>query len=93
MPSKLNEKKVTVPQWETRKSKTKKDKKVNSLWPVEMTMQEVVDKLKEKVPGLKGHIYRATNQWRCCKADIENIQPGTVLTIEDYQMNLVVQFF
>ena len=58
-----------------------------------MTMQEVVDKLKEKVPGLKGHIYRATNQWRCCKADIENIQPGTVLTIEDYQMNLVVQFF
>ena len=93
VPNKLTQKKVTVPQWEIRKSKTKKDKKVNSLWPVEMTMQEVVDKLKEKVPGLKGHIFRAANQWRCCKADIENIQPGTVLTIEDYQMNLVVQFF
>ena len=38
-----------------------RQKKVNSLWPVEMTMQEVVDKLKEKVPRLKGHIFRATN--------------------------------
>ena len=98
VPQTISQKKVSVPQWETRVSTTKKDKKgnakkVNSLWPVELTLQQAVDKLKGKVPALKAHIYRAANQWKCCKEDLENLQPGTVLTIEDFQMNIEVQFF
>ena len=98
VPQTISQKKVSVPQWETRVSTTKKDKKgnakkVNSLWPVELTLQQAVDKLKGKVPALKAHIYRAANQWKCCKEDLENLEPGTVLTIEDFQMNIEVQFF
>ena len=93
VPESLQQKNVTVPQWEVRPSPTKKGKKVNSLWPVELTVQEAAKKLSSKMSGLKAHIYRAANQWKCCKADLENLKPGCLLTIEDYQMNLTVEFF
>ena len=56
-------------------------------------MEKAAKKLQDELPALKAHIYRAANQWKCFKADMENLHPGTLLSIEDYQMNLVIQFY
>lgn len=58
-----------------------------------MTVAALAAKYEEQIGSLAAHIYRAAHQWDSFKEQQENLEPGTVLSVEDYQMNLTVEHF
>ena len=82
---------VTVLQWATTEC-PRKQKKVHTLVPMTMSLEEAARRHDEQLNILTGHVYRAARQWQACKLDIQNLGEGEVLCIEDYQMNLEISF-
>ena len=82
---------VTVLQWATIEC-PRKQKKVHTLVPMTLSLEEAARRHDEQLNTLTGHVYRAARQWQACKLDIQNLGEGEVLSIEDYQMNLEISF-
>ena len=89
--------------WESQKvkvtktnQKTKKictfEKNIFSLYPKKMTLKETVEYLKSMIPNIKLHIYTSHKQWKAHEILRSNLTPGSIITIEDYQMNLEVSY-
>ena len=102
-PSELGVKEVKFTMWERQKvmvtktnNKTKKvstfEKKVFTLYPKTLSLDESVEKLMSILPNLKLHIYTAHKQWKAHEILRSNLVPGSIITIEDYQMNLEVSY-
>ena len=68
------------------------EKKVFSLYPEELTLQTAIDKLRNCLPKLCNHIYTAHRQWQAHSLLRNNLDESSVITVEDYQMNIEVEF-
>ena len=96
--AKLKSTNTTIHQWKTQAQKVKNkkgewiEKKVYSLYPIEMTLQEAIDELRESLPKLCKHIYTAHRQWHAHSTLRTNLDESSVITVEDYQMNIEVEF-
>ena len=102
-PTELGVKEVKFSTWESRKvkitktnQKTKKvctyDKTVFTLFPKTLSLDQCIEQLKSMIPNLKVHIYTAHKQWKAHEILRSNLVPGSIITIEDYQMNLEVAY-
>ena len=67
-------------------------KLVYSLFPVQVTVVEAVEKLKSFFPKMKIHVYTATHQYQALKLRTASLNVGDLLTIEDYTMNIDVAY-
>ena len=62
------------------------------MYPETSTVKECLERLKVMLVGLKWHIYTAPRQWTGHEVHRSNLNPISVITIEDYQMNLEVVY-
>ena len=91
-------KEVTICQWRSNKQKVKdrdgnmKEKNVFTLHPETIPLKEVIDRLQERLPSIRKHVYIAHSQWNAHKVYRENLDESSVITVEDYQMNIEVEF-
>ena len=67
-------------------------KSVFSLYPETETLEEALHRLKVKLVGLKWHIYTAHRQWTGHDVHRSNLNLESIITIEDYQMNIEVSY-
>ena len=81
-------------------------KTVFTLFQKTMSLDHCIEQLKSMIPNLKVHIYTAHKQWKAHEVHIytahkqwkaheilrSNLVPGSIITIEDYQMNLEVAY-
>ena len=63
---------------------------VFSLYPQTISLDQCIEQLKSMIPKLRLHIYTAHKQWKAHEILRSNLVPGSIITIEDYQMNLEV---
>ena len=102
-PPELGQKEVKFSTWESRKikitktnQKTKKvcsfEKSVFSLYSQTIPLDQCIEQLKSMIPNLRLHIYTAHKQWKAHEILRSNLVPGSIITIEDYQMNLEVSY-
>lgn len=94
-------KEVKFSLWESRKvnvTKTDKnnvtkttEKYVFALYPYITTLGETIEKLKKMLTKLKTHIFTAHRQWSAHDHQRNNMDTSSIITIEDYQMNLTVE--
>lgn len=89
VPEERKEERVKVVQWGTRHCPLK-GKKLHALWEDEKSLVEVAAEYDRQLAILPRHIFTAARQWQAYKELCENLAPGQLLTIEDYQMNLEV---
>lgn len=87
----LGEKTIMFSQWGLEWS-DEKGKKVYGLNPRSKTVNATLLNLSESLPALCKHIYVAHHQWQAHKSARENLQEGSVITVEDYQQNLEVVY-
>ena len=73
--------------WGKRYDPVKKKDTVN-LHNYEMTLGELGERFDSSLPKLRKHVFVASAQWQACKESGENLKTETILSIEDYQMNL-----
>ena len=85
-------KKVNVTKTDKNNVTTTKEKTVFALYPYETTLQEAIERLSGMISGLKLHIYTAHRQWSAHDIQRSNMDPSSVITIEDYQMNMEVVY-
>ena len=78
---------VTVGLWGKQWDPIKK-KDTNNLHNMEMSLGELVDRFDSSLPKLRKHVYVAYHQWSACREAGANLKTDTILSIEDYQMNL-----
>ena len=69
-----------------------KGKKVFALFPVKTAIKNVVSTFLESLPKLKQHIYIAHKQWNAHASARENLTTDSLITIEDYQRNIEVEY-
>ena len=74
-----------------RKTRKGEQKEIYGLFKVTMTIQDAVEYLQDLTAGLKLHIYTAYNQWKAKKLAEESLKVGSILFVDDYQMNLTVE--
>ena len=67
-------------------------KEVYSLFPVNVTMKEGVKMFEAFFPKIKAHVFVATHQYEALRLRSESLQVGDLLTIEDYTMNIDVDY-
>ena len=94
---KLLDLEITFSQWETREQLVRKrgkmvKKNIFSLFSRTTTVGEARDLLVERLPKLRKHIYVAHQQWNAHATLRENLDKSSVITIEDYQMNITLKF-
>ena len=102
IPDVMKQKEIRFSLWESRKvlvTKRDKDnnvvsrnKRVFSLYPFTETLENAVQRLKKMLPNLKRHISTAHRQWQAHDVLRNNMDLSTIITIEDYQMNLEVKY-
>ena len=67
-------------------------KTVFSLYPETETLEEALKRLRVMLIGLKWHIYTAHRQWTGHDVHRSNLDSESIITIEDYQMNIEVVY-
>ena len=67
-------------------------KTVFSLYPETKTVGDAVEQLREMMVGLRWHIYTAHRQWTGHDVHRSNLDEESIITIEDYQMNMEVVY-
>ena len=73
-------------------NKSKTVKKQFSPFTKKQTVGEVLERLRVMVVGLKWHIYTAHRQWTGHDVHRTNLNSESIITIEDYQMNMEVDY-
>ena len=68
------------------------EKNVFALYPEEMTLEMAIESLKTSLPNLCKHIYTANYQWHACSTLQNHLNKSSVITVEDYQINIEVEF-
>ena len=101
VPNAMKQKEIRFSWWESRMVLvTKRDKenkvvssnkRVFSLYPFTETLENPIPRLKKMLPNLKRHIATSHRQWEARDILRNNMDLSTVISIEDYQMNLEVQ--
>ena len=66
--------------------------KVFGLFQKTETVQEVADCLISKIPKFKKHVFNSYSQWNAHSISRENLDEKSVITIEDYQQNMEVEY-
>ena len=89
VPEERKGERVKVAQW-CSKYCTIKGRKIHNLWDEEMSLTELAAMYDKQLDALPKHIYMAARQWKACKWLGENLAPGQIFTIEDFQMSLEV---
>ena len=102
LPENLLRKSITFSMWESKKVKITKTDKSNktttvekhvfSLYPHTITVEEAMEKLKVLVKNLKWHIYTAHRQWSAHDVQRSCLDVNSIITVEDYQMNIEVVY-
>ena len=102
LPENLLRKSITFSMWESKKVKITKTDKSNktttvekhvfSLYPHTITVEEAMEKLKVLVKNLKWHIYTAHGQWSAHDVQRSCLDVNSIITVEDYQMNIEVVY-
>ena len=81
-------------QWESRKELVKDasgemvEKYIFALYPYTMSMKDTIDKLQQNLPAVRKHVYTPHCQWHAHKVYRENLDESSMITIEDFQMNV-----
>lgn len=81
-------------QWESRKQNVKdrngemKEKYVFALYPYTMSMKDAIKMLEQNLPAVRKHVYTAHRQWHAHKVYRENLDESSMISIEDFQMNI-----
>ena len=89
---------ITFVQWESRTQKVRNkkgeyiDKKVYSLYSHTELLDQAISQLEDMLEGLTKHILVAHHQWKVHKTLQENLNTESIITIEDYQMNIEIEF-
>ena len=63
-----------------------------SLYSQTISLDQCIEQLKSMLPNLRLHIYTAHKQWKAHEILRSSLVPGSIITIEDYQMNLEVNY-
>ena len=102
LPDSLLTKSINFSLWESKKvDVTKVDKSGNpvtstktvfSLYPWTLNIADVVDKLKKMINNLKWHIFTAHKQWNAHDVRRASLDLNSLITVEDYQMNVEVVY-
>ena len=101
LPTGIQNVEVKYSQWRSEKKTYTKEKKgkvvsieksVFSLYPETCSVQDALLKLEKMCKPLRLHIYTAHRQWNAHNQFRENLDMFTIITIEDYQMNLEVVY-
>ena len=101
VPEALRESEITYSLWKTKKRTMEKvvdgkivtfEKSVFSLYPETCTVHKAIDLLQEMCNTVKLHIYTAHMQWNAHALARLNLELDSVISIEDYQMNMEVVF-
>ena len=71
---------------------TSVEKSVFSLYPVNCKAQEALVMLQEMCKPLKLHIFTAHMQWHAHSEARQNLDLNTIISIEDYQMNIEIVY-
>ena len=90
---------INLSQWRSKKQ-DKKDKKtgemvtkyVFALYPESMTLKETIIRLQESLPAVRKHVYTSHCQWHAHKTYRENLDESSIITVEDYQMNIEPEY-
>ena len=89
-------KEVKFSLWESRKvtidKSSSSEKYVFALYPYIVSLKEAILKLDSMLLGLKTHIFTAHCQWSAHDNHRNNMSPSSIITIEDYQMNMEVVY-
>ena len=75
-----------------KKGKEIKAKKVFELFLITDTLENVVCTFLSSLPKLKIHIYTAHCQWNAHSSARNNLCQDSIITIEDYQRNIEVEY-
>lgn len=102
VPDALKPKEIKFSLWETQEvlvTKRDKDnnvkstkKRVFSLYPFKETLEVAIIRLTKMLPNLKRHISTSHKQWQAHDVLRSNMDLQSVITVEDYQMNLEVAY-
>ena len=66
-------------------------KEVYGLQTKVKSLQELMDEISQEMPSIKRHVYVANKQWYAHKHIRQVMTENTLLTVEDYQMNIVLE--
>ena len=98
LPEPLHNLDIEYAQWVSKKVKVdtvdktdkinKVDKYIFDLYQVKTTLKNAVEKLNEMMTPLRMHIYTAHRQWNAHDHARLALDSTTLITVEDYQMNL-----
>ena len=95
---KISKKDVTFVQWEAKLQKVKNrkgeevEKKVYALYSHTENCTSAIEKLKDMLKGLVTHVYIAHKQWNAHNNLCANLDLQSVITVEDYQMNIELEY-
>ena len=99
VPKTLQSVQVSYSQWSTKMKVVKKEKKgkvvsaekrVFSLYPESSSMSDTIGALEEMCKSVKLHIFTAHMQWHAHDQMRLNLELDSIISIEDYQMNMEV---
>ena len=97
VPKEVQGAEIKFSQWETRTLKVRKkgkmvDKDVYSLYSQTTEFLTAISMLEKSLPKLRQHIFTAHKQWQAHSVLRENLDDSSVITVEDYQMNVTPKF-
>ena len=67
-------------------------KDVFSLFPVTCTVREAAEMLVASIPRMKSHLKVADHQYQALRQRTESLEPGDLLPVEDFSMNIDVEY-
>ena len=101
LPDAVKKVNITFSQWRSEKRVYQKEvkgkvvsieKSVFNLYPETLTTEDALIKLTEMCKPLRKHIYTSHKQWDAHEKARQNLDLNTIISIEDYQMNMEVVY-
>ena len=92
---------IKFSQWRSEKRTVQKEvkgkivsveKSVFNLYPENLTAHDALTKLSQMCKPLRLHIFTAHKQWNAHEKAWQNLTVNSIISVEDYQMNMEVQY-